>query len=133
MNIEPGKFYRTRDGRKVRIYATDGQRSCQVHGAVFECGRWDIRDWWINGSYGRQDEADSADIIAEWTEPHPLANAKRGDPIWVRDGDCGGWSLRLFARLEKGDRYPVIASDCSDLSVSAGWFYGKPYIPGEAP
>ncbi len=133
MNIEPGKFYRTRDGRKVRIYATDGQLDEPIHGACFAHGGWSAYVWCPNGQAFEDELEHPADIIAEWTEPHPLANAKRGDPIWVRDGDCGGWSLRLFARLEKGDRYPVIASDCSDLSVSAGWFYGKPYIPGEAP
>ena len=32
--ISKDKTYRTRDGREVRIYATDGVGSCAIHGAV---------------------------------------------------------------------------------------------------
>ena len=32
--IDKSKTYRTRDGREVRIYATDGERGLRVHGAT---------------------------------------------------------------------------------------------------
>lgn len=39
MKIETGKYYRTRDGHKVLIYATDG-RDEWVHGAVLLDDGW---------------------------------------------------------------------------------------------
>lgn len=35
--FEPGKEYKTRDGRKVRIYATDAGGEYPIHGAVLDC------------------------------------------------------------------------------------------------
>lgn len=134
MIIEPGKFYKTRNGRKARIYATDGGDDFPLHGAVFDASRWDPRAWRKDGLVFHHLRGEhSADIIAEWTEPHPLANAKPGDVVWVRDDDQSAWFIRLFSSLEGDEDYPVIASDYSDLSLKAGWRYGKPYIPGEQP
>lgn len=68
MNIEAGKFYQTRDGRKVRIYATDGQKDgYPIHGAVLYVNGWEVAGWhsdgtWIKG--GRR----GLDIIAPWIE-----------------------------------------------------------------
>ena len=48
--IDKSTQYRTRDGREVRIYATDGRKDSEVHGAVKnECG-WHHAVWDINGS-----------------------------------------------------------------------------------
>ncbi|MDE2468624.1 MAG: hypothetical protein KGL35_07750, partial [Bradyrhizobium sp.] len=110
MIIEPGKFYKTRDGRKVRIYATDGkfQRNgrlvSSIHGAFLQYGgieqesRWLCQVWLANGRLG-ETFLDDLDIIAEWAEPHPLANAKPGDVVWVRDCDESTWAIRLFMEL----------------------------------
>lgn len=35
MKIEPGKIYKCRNGQKARVYATDGQGSRPVHGALW--------------------------------------------------------------------------------------------------
>ena len=45
--IDINKQYRTRDGREVRIYATDGARG-KVHGAILTNEGWEHRTW--NGS-----------------------------------------------------------------------------------
>ena len=45
MIVNKDKQYRTRDGREVRIYATDGGYPCTVHGAVFIDGKWMVV-WW---------------------------------------------------------------------------------------
>ena len=44
--IDINKTYRTRDGREVRIYATDGGEGTLVHGAIKTTdGKWDVRSW----------------------------------------------------------------------------------------
>ena len=39
----------TRDGRQVRIYATDGGGTKPIHGAVFYGGEWKVRQWQEDG------------------------------------------------------------------------------------
>ena len=141
MIIESGKFYRTRDGRKVRIYATDGGYwrngaiVPSVHGAVLMYDhvpserRWLCQVWDANGRLG-DTFTDDIDIIAEWTEPHPLANAKPGDVVWVRDDEDKSWVLRVFLRLDDG---LVACRADMDWDCECGWDFGKPYVPGEKP
>lgn len=50
--ISKDKTYRTRDGREVRIYATDGSGSRPIHGAVNRNNRWVAHTWESNGNYG---------------------------------------------------------------------------------
>lgn len=48
--INKDKTYRTRDGREVRIYATDGVGNQCVHGAYRDKnGEWAMWLWGING------------------------------------------------------------------------------------
>jgi len=60
--IDINKQYRTRDGREVRIYATDGHPSEPVHGAFqdYSCA-WNSSIWNHDGTniYGKRD----ADLI----------------------------------------------------------------------
>lgn len=49
--IDKSKQYRTRDGREVRIYATDGMGECPVHGAIRFDGSWEVNTWTARGSY----------------------------------------------------------------------------------
>ena len=50
--IDKNKQYRTRDGREVRIYATDGGGKDDIHGAVKnECGSWVAEQWFSGGKY----------------------------------------------------------------------------------
>lgn len=66
--ITPGKLYRTRDGRKARVYATDGGGSYRVHGAVFRIdGIWLLSTWTINGQSDTFTETKN-DLIAEWID-----------------------------------------------------------------
>ena len=44
------KTYKTRDGREVRIYATDGGGDRPVHGAVINHGEWFLRHWSAKGT-----------------------------------------------------------------------------------
>jgi hypothetical protein len=49
--FDPTKPCRTRDGREVRIYATDGGRANAIHGAVSTPDGWLITNWKVGG-YG---------------------------------------------------------------------------------
>jgi hypothetical protein len=47
--IDINKTYRTRDGREVRIYATDGRGEFQIHGAIKTDIGWSCSEWKLNG------------------------------------------------------------------------------------
>lgn len=49
--IDIKKQYRTRDGREVRIYATDGSEDMCVHGAIRFDGGWASEVWTQHGKY----------------------------------------------------------------------------------
>ena len=62
--ISKDKQYRTRDGREVRIYATDGRALQEVQGAILENNGWEVRSWdkhgfWVGGDM----EYHPADLI----------------------------------------------------------------------
>ena len=60
--IDKSKTYRTRDGREVRIYATDGGGHYPVHGAIKKGDDyWDVAGWTINGAF--LPIVDSSDLI----------------------------------------------------------------------
>jgi hypothetical protein len=64
--IIAGQFCRTRDGRKVPIYATDGAGDQPVHGALDgEVDQWsEDGRWFLEG-----DEAEyGADLVGPWVE-----------------------------------------------------------------
>lgn len=50
--IELGKKYKTRDGRKVRIYAVDCGGHRPVHGAIRENNEWVAYTWLHDGVAG---------------------------------------------------------------------------------
>lgn len=68
LKIEAGKFYRTREGHKARIYAADGSGEFPVHGAIYyDDGGCRAVTWTSDGSYMRGDES-GIDIISEWKQ-----------------------------------------------------------------
>ena len=60
--ISKDKQYRTRDGREVRIYATDGEGEKPIHGAVNTHKGWVSFTWDANGSL-LIDEVNRYDLI----------------------------------------------------------------------
>lgn len=68
ITFTPGKFYRTRDGRKARIYATDGGISYSLHGATLDGGEWMTRSWTKSGVFNRTSLNEGLDLIAEWID-----------------------------------------------------------------
>lgn len=67
LKIEAGKFYRTRDGRKVRIYRTDVNHSeYRIHGYIISSdGVERSCHWYGDGRYLFAGES-GADLISEW-------------------------------------------------------------------
>jgi len=49
--IDKNKKYRTRDGREVRIYATDGNSIWAVHGAILVEDGWWAMCWAKDGKF----------------------------------------------------------------------------------
>lgn len=90
MKIEVGKFYRAKNGDKARIYATDGGRNSQIHGAVLESdGRWVIV-WWSKD--GKCMHNTWFDLIAEWKEPldfNPYCLPAWAE--WIAMNEGGDW------------------------------------------
>jgi hypothetical protein len=71
-DIQVGKFYRTRNGLKVRIYALDGCAPYVVHGAYQhkELG-WIFTGWTDNGMYNSlldDHPTSDLDIVSEWVD-----------------------------------------------------------------
>jgi len=62
--IDKSKTYRTRDGREVRIYATDGNAPYCIHGAVLNEDGWTAEGWLSNGKWDRTDNVPlNSDLI----------------------------------------------------------------------
>ena len=61
--IDKSKTYRTRDGREVRIYATDGQKLCPIHGALKDNDEWNSYSWRSNGKVLSINQEHAADLI----------------------------------------------------------------------
>lgn len=86
--IDKDKQYTTRDGREVRIYATDGAGLCPVHGAIRESNGWYSCKWSSCGKYS--EEPDS---------PSDLIEVKRRKKIerWImveRHDACSMWCTK---------------------------------------
>jgi hypothetical protein len=83
--IDENKQYKTRDGREVRIYATDCGGIHPVHGAILRSDGWVIHCWRSDGS-DAIDSISNADLI----EVKPRMKIER----WVmvnRNGDYSLW------------------------------------------
>ena len=98
--IDINKKYRTRDGREVRIYATDGHPSEPVHGAFqdYSCA-WNSSIWNHDGTniYGKRD----ADLIE--------VKQRIKETVWINIYD----GYKSISSTEK------IAEDRADCGIRA--------------
>ena len=98
--IDKSKQYRTRDGREVRIYATDGGGDT-VHGAVlYEGTYWRQHCWSLCGQYdiNRESHLDLIEVKPRikrtvWVNVYPLhvgfrTYEAKSDAIANRDHGC---------------------------------------------
>lgn len=113
MKIEPSKYYKTRNGHKVRIYATDGSGHYPVHGAILRDNDWEERVWDANGSaYAKETIRASIDIVSEWSDA-PIVNWS-AMPAWCN----------YVAMDEDGQWYAYIDKPGTD---SEGWLPNNDY------
>ena len=64
MMIDINKKYRTRDGREVRIYATDGRAVYPIHGAILQEHGWQQSCWAVDGLHSISSSGNhSGDLI----------------------------------------------------------------------
>ena len=101
LTITPGKLYRTRDGNKVGIYATDGGGDYPVHGHV----EGTVRSWTAEGWFSNTHSIHFLDLIAEWIdEPQ---GSWDGYPAWAnwraKDEDGSWWWYEQRPMLFKRD------------------------------
>jgi len=68
--IDINKKYRTRDGREVRIYATDGPNTQNIHGAVKDSDGWTLSAWYIDGVYTRAERKGGPRDLIEVSPRH---------------------------------------------------------------
>lgn len=95
--IDKSKDYKTRDGREVRIYATDGGGAKPIHGAVLNNGKWVSHIWTAAGFL--QDVACSSDLI----EVRPRIKRE----VWVN----------VYPNQEKGAHR---TKESADLNANVG-------------
>jgi hypothetical protein len=74
--IDIKKKYQTRDGREVRIYATDGYGTYFVHGAVLTEEGWFPRCWTEQGELSHARLAHSAHDLIEVRPRHKVS-------VWI--------------------------------------------------
>ena len=92
--IDKNKQYRTRDGREVRIYATDGGGEYPVHGANMINGQWLHNAWTAWGGYDVEVDEHEFDLI----EVRPRIKRE----VWV---NVYPDSLIIFDDKQEADEY----------------------------
>ena len=90
--ISKDKQYRTRDGREVRIYATDGIPPASVHGAVKTMDGWLNIRWTNKGSISFHTE-DNADLI----EVKPRIKREYWVNVYPEHCDAVAWANKASA------------------------------------
>lgn len=90
--IDITKTYKTRDGREVRIYATDGGGTRPVHGAVLMGDSWRQERWTINGDWAPEDMAAT---LYDLIEVKPRIKRE----VWVNvyDAGCSPYATKEMA------------------------------------
>jgi len=93
--IEIGKTYYSRDGKKIRIYATDGAEPDTIHGATLMNDGWYYDAWLKTGEYAKDEEFEEDIIYEEW-EPEDK------ELVWCwNDGYPFSRCLRFYDKKNK--------------------------------
>lgn len=111
--IDLKKKYRTRDGREVRVYATDGIGTMCVHGATLDPDGWILRQWDAFGTLCPQLGQRDSDIV----EAGPYGHIKIGDPVYVWDAGDHSRRKGYFAGFKGG-------TPCSFYEGNTEWSSG---------
>ena len=107
--IDINKQYRTRDGREVRIYATDGRGIYPVHGAVKVEDGWTPYTWKEVGVEGVSNVNDLIEI-----------RPRHKRTVWVNAYVDNTNSVYGTKERADGDKYLRIACIKVDLDFEEG-------------
>lgn len=88
VKFEPGHEYRTRDGRRARVYATDGIGSNAIHGAVMDGKTWKMLDWYKDGAVTPMRPSVNPEDTQSHLDLMPPEPERR--TVWVGIYDRGG-------------------------------------------
>lgn len=127
LTIEAGRFYKTRDGRKVgpmvsgaNIY--DKEYPFTVDHYFAQSGK----AWRADGTFDPYHKPHPADLVAEWVEPAAEQRFKVGDRVRFRDdynSPARGKEAMVVAvtdfgvRVDKGGRFGVSTEQPKDLCM----------------
>jgi len=107
--IDKTKTYRTRDGREVRIYATDGVEGEEVHGSVKRSYGWRAETWPLNGLH-------SVDSSLDLIEVRP----RHKRTLWVNEYEDNRPTAHLSKELADQYRFDRIACIKVELDFEEG-------------
>lgn len=95
ITLEVGKFYQTRDGNKLRVYAVDGVSPRKVHAAYQVkdgTGEWVSTCYTTDGCYYDVNNPRHLDVVAEWVDPPEFDWSKEAAWInYVAMDSSGRW------------------------------------------
>ena len=101
--IDINKKYRTRDGREVRIYATDGILPYEVHGAL----KSTISDGWLPYAWG-PDGKHHRDFVLDLIEVRPRHKRTVWLNVYGRPDDVTAYNNRWKADQSVSPRIACI-------------------------
>lgn len=131
MKLEVGKYYKTRNGKKIYC-ALDRQTICTKlvsSDYPFLCISMDgtTTAYTSSGIWTLNNPSSPEDIIAEWVEPHPLEGCAKGTLIWVSDRDPACYvdvRIEYFDSLSP-DNKTIYTAPLNGLRTQRSWNYGK--------
>jgi hypothetical protein len=125
--IDMKKQYRTRDGRRARILATDINSATPVIAAISTiCGEAEVVfGFGLDGRVSTGEVQSPRDLV----EHHPAQDLKTDQAIWVRGSTTQTWKPRHFAKFECGvvycwpDGSTSHTADGTQQLTPASWVY----------
>ena len=132
LKIETGRFYKTRCGYKVIIYAIYPEKKWyrNIHGAYFNMYCWVSESWVAKGKFLELEEH-YLDIVSEWTEPHPAESWEVDKKILVSKNGVE-WVNAYFSSYKEG-KVHVRAYGATSWTTKTNqsikevtWKYAKP-------
>lgn len=108
MSLDLTKPVQTRDGREVRVYATDGYGSHPIHGAIKSVGEWQMVSWQKGGQIYELSAINRSDLVNVPTPKHKLT-------AYMNVYKCG--TIASFTSRALADRYPRNRVACIPVTV----------------
>lgn len=125
MKLEPGRYYRTRDGRKAFVcaemnnpFVMGSMKSSRPYRGYID-GRHNVHCWYANGRLDLGNESDG-DLISEWKEPETVVR-------WVnlyrdRDGSLQFGDVSFLSREQANMAGTSRRVACKRIEITEGEF-----------